>query len=59
MKFSFHIMVLPDDGVYSPETIRDLLKQAEAQGHPLGPDSYLREMKIRQIDALVHGRTDA
>lgn len=60
MKSWFHIMIVPDEGdPYTPTMIRDLLKQAEAQGHPLGMGSYLESLTIRQVDDLVHGRTDA
>lgn len=59
MKCLFHIMVVPDDGDFAPEQVRDILKMAEAQGHPLDSESYLRSMTMRQIDALVHGRMDA
>lgn len=59
MKCCFHIMVIPDDGEFAPEQVRDLLRMAQEQGHPMSSDSYLRDMTVKQIDALVHGRMDA
>jgi hypothetical protein len=55
----FHILLIEDEDQYSPAQIRELLKEAERQGHPLDAGSYLEEMSVRQLDALVHGRTDA
>ncbi|MHB1952124.1 MAG: hypothetical protein ACYCOU_00125 [Sulfobacillus sp.] len=59
MKSWFYIMVIPDGGDYSPERIRALLKDAEAKGYDLSSCSYLHQMTIRQLDELLHGRTDA
>jgi hypothetical protein len=52
------IMTDPSGG-YTSDLICDLLKKAESQGHPLERGSYLAEMTVRQLDALVHGKTDA
>jgi hypothetical protein len=46
-------------GLYLPEHIYSLLQMAKAQGHPLERGSYLGKMTIAQLDALVHGKTDA
>ena len=54
----FHIMIVADDDAYTPQRVRDLLLAAEKQGHPLGAGSYLEQMSVRQLDALVHGRSD-
>ena len=59
MRQLFHILLVPDDEKYSPSQIRELLREAERQGHPLEPGSYLESMTAQQLDALVHGRTDA
>ena len=60
MRPIFRVFVIPDDsnGQYSAGDIRELLKAAELQGHPLEPGSYLEQLTVRQLDALVHGRTD-
>lgn len=59
MKAFFHILIVPDDDeLYDAARIRDLLGMAESQGHPLETGTYLESMTIRQVDALVHGRTD-
>ena len=59
MKSLFWIMCVPDDGERSAEQIRLMLKTAEQQGHPLEPGSYLEEMTVKQLEALIQGRTDA
>ena len=55
----FRVLIFRDDDTYSTESIRALIAAAEEQGHPLEAGGYLEEMSIRQLDALVHGRTDA
>ncbi len=46
-------------GKYTVRHIESILREAEKLGHPLEPGSYLEEMTVRQLDALVHGRMDA
>ena len=46
-------------GKYTARHIGFILREAERLGHPLDKDSYLERMTVRQLDALVHGRTDA
>ncbi len=60
-KSVFRIIVIPDeaDGAYGPKQIHALLKEAERQGHPLDAGTYIEKMSVRQLDALLHGRTDA
>jgi hypothetical protein len=60
-KSVFHIIVIPDeaDDAYGPKQIHALLKEAERQGHPLDAGTYIEKMSVRQLDALLHGRTDA
>lgn len=61
MKRYFHIMIVQDDtdDRYRPEDVHALLKEAELQGHSLGAGTYIEQLTVRQLDALVHGRTDA
>ena len=46
-------------GLYTVAHICALLRMAQVHGHPLDRGSYLEHMTIAQLDALVHGRTDA
>jgi hypothetical protein len=41
---------------YTPAKIRDLIKRAADQGFPTGPESYLNQMTLCQVDALLDGR---
>ena len=43
---------------YSDQRIFTLLREAERQGYPMEPGSCLEGMTFRQLDALLHGRTD-
>jgi hypothetical protein len=47
------------EGHYTSDQICSLLQRAREQGHSLERGSYLADMTIRQLDALVHGKTDA
>jgi hypothetical protein len=47
------------DNCYTPDAICALLLEAGRQGYPLEPGSYLQHMTIRQLDLLVHGKTQA
>jgi hypothetical protein len=59
MKACFRVLIFRDDETYSTERIRELIAEAERLGHPLEAGSYLEQLSIRQLDELVHGRTDA
>jgi hypothetical protein len=50
---------LDPGGRYTSEQICWLLKMAKDQGHSLERGTYLEQMTISQLDALVHGKTDA
>jgi hypothetical protein len=47
------------DGKYSSSLICALLLEAERQGYPIEHGSYLEHMTIKQLDQLVHGKTQA
>lgn len=61
IKNFYHIIVIQDDAdeFYRPKDIHALLKEAERQGHSLNAGSYIEHLTVRQLDALVHGKTDA
>lgn len=44
---------------YTIDQIASILQKAREQGHPMCRGSYLEGMTVKQIDALVNGRTDA
>jgi hypothetical protein len=43
---------------YSLDRVVAILAKAEEMGLPLEKGSYLESMTIRQLDMLIHGRTD-
>lgn len=47
------------DGRYTIGQIVILLREAERQGHPLEPNSYLENLTVRQLDDLAHQRYSA
>lgn len=47
------------DNRYTLEQICAILRMAEHQGYFMGKGSYLQDMTVRQLDALIHGRADA
>lgn len=59
MSYLFDLPPLQGRTRYTPEKVRDLIKRAGDQGHPTGPESYLNQLTLCQVDALLDGRTDA
>lgn len=51
--------IMDPDGRYTLPQISALIMLAEDQGHPVAAGSYLQDMTVRQLDNLLHGRTDA
>lgn len=47
------------EGKYTSDAILAIILEAQRQGYPLEHGSYLEHMTIKQLDQLVHGKSQA
>jgi len=55
-----HYIEMKDpEGRYTLMQFYGLLVEAQKCGHPLSSGSYIEKLTVSQLDALLHGKSDA